>query len=691
MLKCDHMSSAEVDDVKALDTWRPGESRRLSPRVTARSTRRTAPSNWDESSQPGRRSMMSRGSRASYKNDAHRSPKGTNWSPRSNASRTKLPYLDTARSGYTMSVGDLNTNRYRAGSTPYHKGSPASSVPDLPRTLRPKGSARRWKKSVAPEGSVTLPTSTTKATAKEHNSAAETARRMKLSAVPEEDPMEDPLLVLKQARRSPKKRRSEGVISAHYDTSALSLEERRVKRAQKKVLARVEAEAVSDRVGGKLLRVFRKFGPDKFGQLSKQAFVQGIARNFRVAPSDAELLFQKADVDGNGMVSCAEFRKVFAEVGAKAHAEQPFSPKLFRAAEPEVYHKHHGANMWKHMHREHQAAFTELSLEEKQEYRERAEIREVIRARQADIKSAFQYREEKDEGGVQLHTRIPLQAAANKLRSLGVEISAERFRELYRHAADKHSNITFSELASHTDDYFNKVLVNAEPVRHGRRRFPQNNGNVDPLHYERSPRATARSSHSHSRSPRLSPRRRLARDPTPPPGTKAAPARRGVDGEPAPRSGGDSGSQAAASPRGAQAGSQAGTPEVPTMQPAPVHMPAPPTEAAPSHRRPQQSYRGRAGKATKQEARLQTFMYKDDVTSAAKPAPVDPTRWNRKILNNNKRNDGRRRVYHSTARSYDHGNIITWGGEQPSRCPSQWSVLSEAGDRAANSHVYHKE
>ena len=84
-------------------------------------------------------------------------------------------------------------------------------------------------------------------------------------------------------------------------------------------------------------------------------------------------------------------------------------------------------------------------------------------------------------------------------------------------------------------------------------------------------------------------------------------------------------------------------------------------------------------------------MYKDDVTSAAKPTQLDPTRWNRKILNNNKRNDGRRRVYHSTARSYDHGNIITWGGEQPARSPSTWSVLTEASDRAANSHVYHKE
>ena len=183
----------------------------------------------------------------------------------------------------------------------------------------------------------------------------------------------------------------------------------------------------------------------------------------------AEKLFQAADLNANGMLGCNEFRRAFTQdvSGADTPRTAPSTSPL-RTGKRQHPGRDSSKQMWKFLHVDEQVRFGDMDNAGKQEYRDRARIQAVIRKNPA-MKHAFRVREERGAGHV-THTRVPLSLAANQLRKNGVNVSDARMAELYAGAADQNGNITFSELAAHTDDFFQRMQVGKEQRKHGRRR-----------------------------------------------------------------------------------------------------------------------------------------------------------------------------------------------------------------------------
>lgn len=185
-----------------------------------------------------------------------------------------------------------------------------------------------------------------------------------------------------------------------------------------------------------------------------------------VCVCQADRLFKAMDVQRCGAISCTEFREAFT-ADAIPGRNGNVTTRTDRSQPPPMGRKG-GEQMWKFLHQEEVRSFADMTPAGKAEYRDRSRIQAALRKHAAGMKQAFKTRQQVGDGVV-TRTRVSMDKAADVLRQAGVDVSTERLQQLYGRAGTRDGQITFSELAAHTEDFF-RGMVHHESPRYGRRR-----------------------------------------------------------------------------------------------------------------------------------------------------------------------------------------------------------------------------
>lgn len=314
------------------------------------------------------------------------------------------------------------------------------------------------------------------------------------------------------ALREVRERREAVILPEARPPEELTASQAAALRAQQKLVRNIKRSDVATApTRDEILRLFRHCAPSEFGNLSRTAFVGGIRQRFSdVTEGEAQALFDVVDLDGSGDVDVSEFTQIFMPVDrtdikpppARRPWRLPQEPHdaLPDALREEVERVHasraHGAGDARRSRGPSTASsegsappaaggslqaaasrpvgqrkkrgikdvfplkpvsYGDLPKEAQDEYRDRVHVQRALDKHGPSLAHGFVRRHEAG-GAIHRRTRLGYDEAAVELRKAGVDLSAERLRQLYPPMAEGTApSLTVSELWAQTRDYFNQL------------------------------------------------------------------------------------------------------------------------------------------------------------------------------------------------------------------------------------------